>query len=306
MRKLIEQEHYELVTCHTAMGGVIARLAGKEARKKWGMKMLYTAHGFHFFKGSPKKYWMMYYPMEKFLSRYTDAIITINHEDYEMVLSHGFENKQTFIIPGIGINPERLFVADKDKKIALRKEYGYKEDDFLLIYVAEYIPRKNHMFLIDALPELVKSIPNVKYLFAGRGRDMELTKAYANEKGVAEHIDFLGFRKDIGNLIALSDVGISASRQEGLGLNIAEEMFSGKPVVASMDRGHKEMIIHGENGYLFEQGNKEQFLMALTSLYNNPDLIEKMGAKALATIQKFRLENSLKEMEKIYNQFLQP
>ena len=162
------------------------------------------------------------------------------------------------------------------------------------------------MFLIDALPELVKSIPNVKYLFAGRGRDMELTKAYANEKGVADHIDFLGFRKDIGNLIALSDVGISASRQEGLGLNIAEEMFSGKPVVASMDRGHKEMIIHGENGYLFEQGNKEQFLMALTSLYNDLNRMEKMGAKALATIQKFRLENSLKEMEKIYNQFLQP
>ena len=306
LRKLIEQEHYELVTCHTAMGGVIARLAGKEARKKWGMKMLYTAHGFHFFKGSPKKYWMMYYPMEKFLSRYTDAIITINHEDYEMVLSHGFKNKQTFIIPGIGINPERLFVADKDKKMSLRKEYGYKENEFLLIYIAEYIPRKNHKFLIDALPELVKSIPNVKYLFAGRGRDMELTKAYANEKGVADHIDFLGFRKDIGNLIALSDVGISASRQEGLGLNIAEEMFSGKPVVASMDRGHKEMIIHGENGYLFEQGNKEQFLMSLTSLYNDPNRMEKMGANALATIQKFRLENSLKEMEKIYNQFLRP
>ena len=176
----------------------------------------------------------------------------------------------------------------------------------MLIYIAEYIPRKNHKFLIDALPELVKSIPNVKYLFAGRGRDMELTKAYANEKGVADHIDFLGFRKDIGNLIALSDVGISASRQEGLGLNIAEEMFSGKPVGASMDRGHKEMIIHGENGYLFEQGNNEQFLMALTSLYNDPNLMEKMGAKALATIQKFRLENSLKEMGKIYNQFLQP
>ena len=89
-------------------------------------------------------------------------------------------------------------------------------------------------------------------------------------------------------------------------MNLSEEMFSAKPVVATNIRGHRDIVIHGENGYLFEQGNKEQFLMALTSLYNDPNLMEKMGAEALATIQKFRLENSLKEMEKIYNQFLQP
>ena len=111
-KEIIEREKYDIVYCHTAMGGVLARLAAKDARKKFGTKVIYVAHGFHFFKGGPKKSWIMYYPVEKYLSRYTDAIITINHEDYEMVLSHGFKNKQTFIIPGIGINPERLFVAD--------------------------------------------------------------------------------------------------------------------------------------------------------------------------------------------------
>lgn len=304
LRALIEKEHYDLITCHTAMGGVVARLSAINARKKWGLKLLYTAHGFHFFKGSPKKYWLMYYPMEKFLSRYTDAIITINQEDYEMVLSHGFKNKHTFIIPGIGINTDRLFVANKEQIIALRKEYGYKEDDFLLIYIAEYIPRKNHQFLIDALPELLENIPNVRYLFAGRGKDMETTIAYAKQKRVADHIDFLGFRTDIGQLIALSNVGISASRQEGLGLNIAEEMFAGKPVVASMDRGHKEMVITGVNGFLFTQGNKQEFIDAITYLYHHPEEEEKMGAKACETIQKFRLDNALKEMENIYKQFL--
>ena len=304
LKKLIEDEHYEMVTCHTAMGGVIGRLAGKDARKKWGLKMLYTAHGFHFFKGAPKKYWMMYYPMEKFLSRYTDAIITINQGDYDMVNTHGFKNKYTFKIPGIGINTERLILADEDMKQNLRKEYGYKQDEFLMIYIAEYIPRKNHKFLIDTLPDLIKIAPKAKYLFAGKGRDMELTKQYAIDKGVAGHIDFLGFRKDIGQLIALSDIGVSASKQEGLGLNLAEEMFAGKPVVASMDRGHKEMIIHSDNGFLFEQGNKDQYLASVASLYGNKENIQKMGARAYETIQKFKLDSSLKSMEEIYKQFL--
>lgn len=304
LKALINAEHYDMVTCHTAMGGVIARLAGRSARHKWGLKMLYTAHGFHFFKGAPKKYWLMYYPMEQFLSRYTDAIITINQEDYEMVLSHNFKNLFTFKIPGIGINTDRLFVADDALKSSLRKEYGYKDDDFLMIYIAEYIPRKNHKFLIDVLPNLLQVAPNARYLFAGRGRDMDATIKYATDKGVADHIDFLGFRKDIGQLIAIADIGISASRQEGLGINIAEEMFSGKTVVASIDRGHKEMITHGYNGFLFDQGNKEQFINAVTTLYNDHNLMSQMASKACETIQQFKLEHSLNAMEKIYNQFL--
>lgn len=305
LRELIETEQYCLITCHTAMGGMISRLAGKSARKKFGLKMLYTVHGFHFFKGSPKKYWMMYYPMEKFLSRYTDAIITINQEDYDMVMTHGFKNLYTYKIPGIGINTERLFVADREKQMKLREKYGYKPEDFLMIYIAEYIPRKNHKFLIDVLRELIKMVPTIKYLFAGRGMGMESTKAYAQELGVADHIDFLGFRKDIGNLIAISDVGMSASRQEGLGLNLAEEMFSARPVVATKDRGHIEMIVSGENGFIYPQGDANEFIKDVLYLYENVDARLNMGQKAKDSIQKFRLDNSLKEMEKIYNNFLQ-
>lgn len=304
LKELIEKEHYDLITCHTAMGGVVARLSAISARKKWGLKLLYTAHGFHFFKGAPKKYWLMYYPIEKFLSRYTDAIITINQEDYEMVLSHGFKNKNTFIIPGIGINTDRLFVANKEQMIALRKEYGYQEDDFLLIYIAEYIPRKNHQFLIDALPGLQKNIPNVRYLFAGRGRDMEKTIAYAKQKGIADRIDFLGFRTDIGKLIALSNVGVSASRQEGLPMNLSEEMFAGKPVVAPDIRGHQDIVKNGVNGFLFTQDNQQEFIDAITYLYHHPVEREQMGINACQTIQKFKLDNALKEMVNIYKQFL--
>ncbi|MEA5112139.1 putative glycosyltransferase EpsD [bioreactor metagenome] len=305
LKSIVEKEKYCLVTSHTAMGGVLARLASRKARKNFGLKVLYTVHGFHFFKGSPKSYWLLYYPMEKFLSRYTDAIITINQEDLELVKSHSFKNKATYIIPGIGFNADRLKKVNEDQKQALRVKNGYKQSDFIVIYVAEYIPRKNHGFIIDALPEITKKIPEIKVLFAGRGRDMELTMEYAKSKAVDQYIEFLGFRDDIGNLIALSDVGISASKQEGLGLNLAEEMYSGLPVVASKDRGHKEMIIHGENGFLFPQNDNIAFIEAIIYLYENPEKRKEMGKYAAESIRKFSLENSLTEMVKIYKRYLQ-
>ncbi len=304
LKSIVEKEKYCLVTSHTAMGGVLARLACRKARKSFGLKVLYTAHGFHFFKGSPKSYWLLYYPMEKFLSRYSDAIITINQEDFELVKSHSFKNKATYKIPGIGFNADRLKKVNDTQKQDLRVNNGYKQSDFILIYVAEYIPRKNHRFIIDALPEIIKRIPEIKVLLAGRGRDMELTMEYAKSKSVDQYIEFLGFRNDIGNLIALSDVGISASKQEGLGLNLAEEMFSGLPVVASEDRGHKEMIVQGENGFIFPQNDSSAFIDAIIYLYKNPEIRKKMGEQAAKSIEKFCLENSLKEMVKIYKNFL--
>jgi glycosyltransferase EpsD len=304
LKYIIEKEKFCLVTSHTAMGGVLARLAGRSARKNEGLKMLYTAHGFHFFKGAPKLYWLKYYPIEKFLSRYTDAIITINQEDFDLVKSSGFKNKATFKIPGIGINTERLLRATEEEKQKFRKNSGYKKSDFILIYVAEYIPRKNHKFIIDALPELIKKIPEIKMLFAGRGRDMELTIEYAKSKGVDEYIDFLGFRKDIGNLIALSDIGISASKQEGLPMNIAELMFSGLPVVASEIRGHTDMIFQDKNGIHYPQNDKRAFIDAVAYLYEKPEKRKEMGEKAARSIQKFSLDNSLKAMVEIYKKFL--
>ena len=304
LKAIIEKENYCLVHCHTAMGAVVARLAAKKMRAKGCLKVLYTAHGFHFFKGAPKKYWIMYYPMEKYLSKFTDAIITINSDDYELVKTHGFRNKDTYKIPGIGINTSRLLKSTPDIKKTLRKQYGYDENAFLMIYIAEYIERKNHKFIIDAIPRICDKIDNFKILFAGRGRLMETMKQYAKNKNVDKYIDFLGFRKDIGELIAISDIGISSSRQEGLGLNLAEEMFCGIPVVASNDRGHRELIDNGVNGFIYAQNDEKDFVNKLNILYSDKDLRRQFGEKAQIKMQKFTLDNVMKEMIKIYNKYL--
>jgi len=303
-REIIEREKYDIVYCHTAMGAVLARLAAKNARKKYDTKVIYVAHGFHFFKGGPKKSWCMYYPMEKFLSRYTDDIVTINEEDFQLVKSHGFKNKNTYKIPGIGINTTRLIETSYETRARLRKKFGYRHDDFILIYIAEYIERKNHRFIIEALPKLIEAIPNVRVMFAGRGRLMDEMKSLSSQLGVKNHIDFLGFRVDIGQCIAVADIGISSSRQEGLGINLAEEMYEGLPVIATEDRGHKELVIDGKNGFLFPQLDTDVFVDRVKMLYENPELRLRMGNCAKSYVQKFTLDNAIASLSEIFKKYM--
>lgn len=303
-KAIINKEKYDIVYCHTAMGAVLARLAAKKARKNYGTKVIYVAHGFHFFKGGPLKSWILYYPMEKYLSKYTDAIITINEEDYQLVKNNGFRNTDTYKIPGIGLNTGRLFETNDAVREKLRTQYDFSQDSFILIYIAEYIERKNHKFIIDSMDELRTQIPTIKVLFAGRGRLMDAMMEYAKQKDVDSYIEFLGFRKDIGQLIALSDVGISASRQEGLGLNLAEEMFAGLPVVATVDRGHKEIVKDGYNGFLYAQLDHGGFENAVCKLYQDSELRKKMGENARNFIQKFSLDNAMASLTEIYKKYM--
>ncbi len=302
LRKLIDVEKYSLISCHTPMGGVVARLAARKARKRFGVKVIYTAHGLHFYKGAPKKNWLVFYPIEKFLSRYTDAIATINNEDYKLVQTRGFKNKRTYKIHGIGIDPFRLG-CDKELNFnELREKYGYKPDDFILLYMAEFIPRKNFKFLIEAMPELVKRIPNIKMIFAGRGEEKEEMMKLSQTVGVAEYINFIGFRDDVGNLINISDLGVSSSIQEGLGMSVAESLYLGRPVVVSDIRGHRDLVQQGKNGFLFDLNDKNDFIDKVVFMYENPEKREVMGRYATESIVEFVIDNSLKDMAKIYSE----
>ncbi len=301
-KQIIAAENYDIIHSHTPMGGVVGRLASIRARKK-GSKILYTAHGFHFYKGAPKLNWILYYTMEKFLAKKTDCIITINSEDYKRA-ENKFKSKRTAVemISGIGVNLERFTSVDNTEKERLKKHYGY-EDKFLLIYAAEFIPRKNHRFFIDAATDLCKLHPDIKFLFCGKGELMESMKKYAEECGVAEHFDFLGFRKDMPTLYQMSDVLISASTEEGFGINIIEGMATGMPAVASIVRGHKEMIREGKNGFLFSTTSPTQFIDCIDRLYSDFDLYCDMSLEAVKTAQNFSIENSLEQMETIYKKY---
>lgn len=303
LKAIIDKEQYTMVHCHTPMASIVTRLAATDARKK-GTKVLYTAHGFHFYNGASLINWLTYYPIELLASRLVDAIITINSEDYNRIKEKGSNKTEYFLIPGIGVAKSKFFPVSHDEKIKLRERKGFKCEDFIAVYAAEFIYRKNHQFLIEAISKHKEEFPNLKLLFCGRGVLKDKMEALVRKKNLESMVLFMGFRNDIDEIFKMADIGISSSRQEGLGLNLVEEMMCKLPILATQDRGHKEIVTQGENGFLFAQRNKQEFIKYLKELYTNEDKRLAMGIKALKSSDKFEVSNSLSEMSSIYKKYL--
>lgn len=303
LKNAIEKGQYDIVHCHTPMAAALTRLAARKLRKN-GLKVIYTAHGFHFFKGAPFINWLIYYPVERVCARYTDALITINKEDFDFATKHNFKCRNLFLVPGIGVDPSRVSPTSYQRRIHLRQKYKMNENKFILFYAAELSYRKNQEFILRALPFLKEKIPNILILFAGSGKLKNYLTNLAKKLDVSDNVEFLGYRTDIGDLIALSDVGISSSRQEGLPINIVEDMLTGLPVVGSDCRGNTSLIKENINGFMFKQGCIDDFVEKVTVLYQLPELRNKLGENAKETIKEFSIEKALSAHAEIYKLYL--
>jgi len=297
IKKIINNNKYDIIHMHSPIGGVCGRIAARKTRKLNGTRVIYTAHGFHFYKGGPILNWIIFYPIEKILSKYTDCLITINQEDYDLA-KNKFKARQTELVHGVGVDEEKFnFEITKKEKEELRKSLGLKNDDFVLIQIGELNKNKNQIMAINAMKEIVKQNKNIKLLLVGKG---ELEKEYKKEIekcNLQNNVLLLGYRKDVANIIKISDCGIALSKREGLGLNLIEEICSGIPVVALDNRGHKEIIIEGINGYSVY--NEKEVIKNILKLLNKEEY-QKITKNCKKTIEKFLLINIEKEMEKIY------
>lgn len=252
LRKILIKNRYDIIYCHTATGSIVARLA--IATLKYKPTLIYMAHGFHFYKGAPLKNWLIFYPIEKILSRWTDYLITINREDFELAKMRRMYKKCLYIIPGIGVDFERL-QENNNSKDEIRKSLGLNTNDIVMTYIAELIPNKNQGKLIDVLKILNNKYPNIKLMLIGPDHNQGKYLEYAKREGIEDKVIFTGWRNDIGNLLRASDIYVASSINEGFGINLVEAMFCGLPVVAFENRGHKEIIENGKTGYLVKQGN---------------------------------------------------
>ncbi|MGM1051159.1 MAG: glycosyltransferase family 4 protein [Pseudomonadota bacterium] len=301
LKEIIHAGAYDLIHCHTPVPSALVRLA--VARQAQGLpRVLYTAHGFHFYPGASLLRWLVYFPLEYLLSFRSDGIVCINKTDFYYSKRY-FGAGATHLIPGVGVSPERFHRADAERRRELRYQLGISDNDFVLVYVAEFIPRKNHGFLLHALAELKKVIPSVKLVLVGTGVDFEKTRTLANRLGLDEQVMFLGFRRDVPEILPVADVGVSTSRHEGLGLGVAEQMMCGVPVVASLDKGHSELIDHEANGFLYRQGERDDFCRRIVALERQPALRQELGERARRNMEKFHLEKSLEAMSRIYQHY---
>ena len=301
LKKIINENDYDAVHCHTPMGGVVARLAVKNSKKK-NIKVIYTVHGFHFYKGSPKFNWTFFYPVEKYLSNYTDCIVTINNEDYELAQTDDFKAAKIFKVDGVGVDLTQFSPVTKEEKAALREEYGFSQNDFIMIYPADFCERKNQMMLLKALEIILQKHKNVKLLMPGLQDYIAECQQYIDEHNLGDYAIPMGYRRDIPKLIGLSDLSLSSSRQEGLPINLIEAMAMGNAIVTSDVRGNNDLVQDGVNGYLVKLNDSETMAERINYLIENPEIIEKFGKAALELVQKYSVENAVREMEEIYKE----
>ncbi|MEE0265482.1 MAG: glycosyltransferase family 4 protein [Acutalibacteraceae bacterium] len=302
LKELIIKEKYDLIHCHTPMGAVAARVAAKQAKSN--AKVLYTAHGFHFFKGAPTKNWMFFYPVEKMLAHYTDKLITINQEDYDLATAKKFKVKDGIVkVNGVGVDLSKFSVATPQAKAELRKEYGFADDEFILIYPADYSYRKNHEMLFEAVYKLKEQIPTIRVLMPGQQQKLAEYTKMVKELGIEKHIDMLGYRRDIPKLITLSDVSVSTSRQEGLPVNLIEALAIGKPIVATDVRGNGDLVENGVNGYKIELNNSDEMAAKLLEIYKNPQLAAEMGRNAVEMSKKYSIQKVNESLAEIYKEY---
>ena len=297
LKKIIDEGSYDVIHCNTPVGGVLGRLAARKARKR-GTKVFYTAHGFHFYKGAPKKNWLIWYPVEKFMCRYTDKLITITQEDYDLA-SAKFPT-QVERTHGVGANSAKYRKLSEAECVELRYELGYAEEDKLLLCTGELLPNKNQITAIHTMKILTRKQPNVKLLLAGNGPTLTELQAEVEALGLQEHVKFLGYRTDLERYANIADVIVSCSYREGLPMNIVEGMLLSKPVVASYNRGHRELIVPDVTGYMVSPTDTESFAERIIELLENNILYMRMGQTGLQKAVEYTDANVRIELETIY------
>lgn len=240
LKRIIEQERYDMIHTHTPVGSVVTRLAARKAHKR-GTRILYTAHGFHFFKGASILGWIIYYPIEKYMARYTDTLITINKEDYERAKAKF--STEVLYVSGVGVDREkfrsRLKVSERKE---LRKSLGIDHNAFVIIYPAELSKRKRQVWLINTLSSVLIEYENVHLLLPGGGSLGGKCKALVSELGLGGKVHLMGYRNDIAELMMASDLAVSSSIQEGLPVNLLEASAVGLPIIATDCRGNRDIV----------------------------------------------------------------
>lgn len=298
LRRIIKKNNYEIIHCHTPMGSVVTRLAAKYIKKGSRPFVVYTAHGFHFFKGASKVNWLIYYNIEKVLSKYTDLILTINNEDYRLAKEKFYCNIE--YVPGVGIDLSKFIPKTESLYVSNRKKIGISNSSFVITYVAELSNRKNQEVLIIAMSRLCEKYDNLKLYLIGDGPNVEEYKNLVKQLNLEDDVIFSGYQSDVTRYLYASDMLVSSSKQEGLPVNILEGMSIGLPIVVSNCRGNIDLIKNGYNGLIVENDSMS-FEQAIEKIFLDKNLRDKLGEKNLLEIKKYSLQDVVNQtMEKIF------
>lgn len=297
LREVIRNKHIDIIHSQSPIGGVLSRIAGFLEHTL----NIYTAHGFHFFKGAPLKYWLVFFPIEYSLSFVTDLLITINDEDYAR--ARHMHAKIVAQIPGVGVDVDAAMAVSKSQRAEIRQsvrgELGLSPDDFMILNIGELSHRKNQIMLLRAMSQLGQQ--NVHVFLAGIGPDELLLRQMASDLDIKQQVHFLGYRNDIRNLHYAADVNVFPSRQEGLALGGLESVVDGLYILGSNVRGIRDYIIDDDIGQTFKLGQEARLAELISEIEQSRPRI---SDEKILSLKKYDRKNVDYQMQKLYSKIL--
>lgn len=289
---LMKEHHFDMIHCHTPMGGAMARLVAHKTNTK---PIIYTAHGFHFYKGAPVINWLVYYLAERYLARYTDVIITINQEDYKR--AQGFKAGCAKYVPGVGIDTKSISKIQTNS-VDKRRELGISENSLVILSAGELIKRKNYITALEAFA--AANLSCAVYVICGQGILEKELKEKAKKLGIADKVIFTGYRNDLLEIMKCADVFFFPSFQEGMSVALMEAMACGLPVVCSQIRGNIDLMTDTQGGYMCHPKDTDGFAQALVKLASEPETRKKMGQANILVAEQYDISKISKMMDSIY------
>ena len=295
LKTIIMNNSYDIVHCHTPNAAVITRFVCNKYRKK-GLKVFYTAHGFHFFKGAPLKNWLFFFPIEWICSFFTDSLITINKEDYALAKKHMHANQIEYI-PGVGIDVGK-FVNCNINRNEKRKSIGLCDSDIMVLSVGELNSNKNQSSIIKAIAKI--NDDKIHYVLAGSGDKKEQLMQLSKQLNIEKNVHFIGFRDDINELCCIADIFAFPSYREGLGLAAIEAMASGLPLITSNMHGINDYSQNNITGFKFDPNDVDGFADGIEKLAGNLELRKKIGENNVQLSKKYDSKNILILVKRIF------
>lgn len=269
--QLIRRYKIQAIHCHTPVGGVLGRIAGKLIRER-EIFVIYTAHGFHFYKGAPLLNQLVYYEVEKRLARETDMLLVINEEDYQKAKK--FRLKKGGCIyktPGPGVDGSVFKPVTREEKHRLRENIGISDEEFVLISIGELNENKNHRIVLEALRKLQEKgscRKTLRYLICGDGFLMEQIRQWIKEYDLEDVVTLCGYTRNVPHILGCADVSVFPSKREGLGMAGLESLAMGISVIAADNRGTREYMEHGKNGFICRYDKPEDFEECIEKMMN--------------------------------------
>lgn len=302
IREIIISAEYDIVHVHTPVAAFVTRFALKDLRHHLKTKIIYTAHGFHFYKGGNLLKNIAFINLEKLASKWTDYIVTINQEDRAAVIEHGLvELDHTRYMPGIGVN-----LRDNDRDTIpeaavtkIRQELDISESTPLLLSLAEFNPNKRHADTINAFAKLART--DVHLALASTGPLLQKMQQLAAELGVASRVHFLGWRSDIPVLMKTANANILVSAREGLPRSVMESLAAELPTIGTNIRGTQDLLTGGY-GLLIDVGDVVGLTTAMTWILDRPQEAKDMAKRGRAHVAAYDLNQIIRLHEELYTE----